>query len=122
MAEKVKIEGLKQLTSSLHKFEGDVRKSTPKINKKASVLVATTAKGKAPRLSGRLAGSIRPGGAGDVVYVQSTLIYAGVQEFGGYHGITAHKYLSGALAQDTPAIIALHERELDANAKKIRGM
>lgn len=119
-AETIKVEGLRELSSSLRRFDADLGKAPRKINKKAAVLVTATAKGRAPRVSGKLAGSIRPGATGNTSYVQSRLIYAGQQEYGGSHGIARH-YLSGALAQDTPAIVLLYERELADLAKEIRG-
>lgn len=119
-AEKIKIEGLRQLNASLRKFDAELGKAPRKINREAATLVAGTAKGRAPRRSGRLAGSIRPGATGTSSYVQSTLIYARQQEYGGKHGIARH-YLSGAIAEDTPAIVALYEKRVGELAKQIKG-
>jgi hypothetical protein len=52
------------------------------------------------RRTGRLAGTIRAEApAGVARLVAGGLPYAGVQEFGGYHGISPNHFLRGALEQ-----------------------
>lgn len=52
-----------------------------------------------PRLTGRLAGSWEVVSSGLSTVVGSDLIYAAVQNYGGYHGIEGKRFVERAAAQ-----------------------
>ena len=67
--------------------------------------VAAVARGRAPKLSGALAGSIRAGSAGSGAYVEAGagLEYAEVHEYGWPgHGIAMSEYIWGSVGQEKP--------------------
>lgn len=119
----VEVKGLRELTSSLKTFEKDVAKAPQRINKEAAVLVAQAARGTAPRRSGRLAASNRPGAYGVSAYVKSSLIYSPVIHFGWpHHHIRPQPWLYEALDQRREAIVALYEVRVTQLAEKVRGI
>jgi phage gpG-like protein len=83
--------------------------------------IRTRASSRAPKLSGRLAQSIRANAAGDTVSVGSDLVYAPVQEFGwAGHGIAAQPYLMPA-ANEVGAWLPFYEDEVQGLLNNVRG-
>lgn len=73
--------------------------------KAAAEVVAISAKGRAPKLTGRLASTIRVSsdGAYEAVTAGTGIEYAGVQENGwAAHSIAAHHFISGAVSDMEP--------------------
>ena len=83
MVDAVRVEGLAELRKDLRAMQPDARREVTKALKEGAQLVARAARPLAARRSGALAGSFRPGAAGNTAYVRSRLPYAAVQEFGG---------------------------------------
>ena len=84
MADAIRVEGLADVRSSLRKLErtGE-RKEVTRALKEGATVVATSARARAPRKTGRLAASYRAGASGNSAFVRSRLPYAAVQEWGG---------------------------------------
>lgn len=99
--ESVKIVGLNKTIRGFKEIDAALPLEVKALQLKAAEIVATDAKGRAPRISGDLAGSIRPSGSlrSATVRVGSASIpYAGPIHFGWRaHGITAQPFLYDAL-------------------------
>lgn len=97
MSALVEVKGAKQLRADLTRAGVDMQEW-----KDTHALVAGIVAGavRAPRRSGRLAGSVRPAGQARAAIVRAggaKVPYAGVQEWGWpKHGITGRHYLTGA--------------------------
>ncbi len=80
----VRIEGLGQLRRDFRAIGGPaLQRELRSVLLRAATIAAGQASAFAPRRTGQLAASIRPGARGTTAYVRSSLPYAGVQEFGG---------------------------------------
>ncbi|WP_158697896.1 hypothetical protein [Streptomyces prunicolor] len=76
-----------------------------------------SAHGLVPKLSGRLAASIKPSKAKSKATVRAggaRVPYAGVQNYGMYHNIQAKFFMNKALEQNEARSVAEIERELDS--------
>ncbi|MEY2580525.1 MAG: hypothetical protein QOE09_374 [Ilumatobacteraceae bacterium] len=85
MAEKIEIEGLKELTRALRKIDPELTKELKQANKDAAADVASVAQGLVPRRTGKLASSIRAGAtikSGVVRAGRAKLPYARIVHFG----------------------------------------
>ena len=83
MAETVRIEGLSKLRRELKAVDAALPKELNKIGKDAAGLIADTARGSAPSLSGTFAAKIKPGATAKGAYVAlKGLVYAKVIHFG----------------------------------------
>ena len=90
-------------------------------NRRAGSLLAQQAAGKAPRRTGRLAGSIRVTDVGaNGASVGTTVGYGPFQEFGTRY-VRATYFLTGTLAHDEGPVIDLYERSIDRTIGKVRG-
>ena len=83
MADAVRIEGLADLRRDLRRADPEIRREVTRALRAGAVTVAAAAGPLAPRRSGTLASSFRPGSSGDTAFVRSRVPYAGVVEFGG---------------------------------------
>lgn len=119
----VKIEGLKQLQSSLKEIDKDLGKLPQKVNKKAAEKVATTSKGIAPHRSGDLAASVRPTASGTSAYVRTGLVYSAVIHWGWPgHNIKPQSFMSEALDQDFDEIVDLYVDEINHVLGQLKGV
>lgn len=85
-------------------------------------LVKQRAAGKAPKLTGRLAGSLFVESSGDEVVVASDLVYAPVIHYGwAAHGIAAHPFLIPAAIDSEPVWLGIFEKDVQAKLNKVRG-
>lgn len=85
MADKVAFVGLREFQRALRQIDPDLRKELREVQKEAAQIVAVTAAARAPRRTGRLAGSIRATAtqkAGSVRAGGARLPYAGPIHFG----------------------------------------
>lgn len=112
----VRVTGLRETVRSLDQLGRDVGNLGQAMTR-AGALVATEARTIARKLSGRMAGSItavgrrassliRAGGPG--------ILYAGVQHYGGYHGITPNLFLTDALDHKQRAVTQEISDELNS--------
>jgi hypothetical protein len=108
----VRVEGLADLRRDLRKMQPAALKEIRDVLKHSAEIVAVEARARAPRLTGKLAASIRPGTAGNSAVVRSRLPYAVVHEFGGTirpRGapirIKRREMVTGALAHRQDAIV-----------------
>lgn len=86
--------------------------------------LAGQARSRAPRLTGRLASSIRSvpdGQGGFTVQVQLSGIYPLVQEFGSRRGVRARRYMRGARDAGQQEVVNSYEHELERIVGTIRG-
>jgi len=85
VADKVAFVGLREFQRALRQIDPDLRKELREVQKEAAQIVAVTAAARAPRRTGRLAGSIRATAtqkAGSVRAGGARLPYAGPIHFG----------------------------------------
>lgn len=103
----VVVTGDKKLTRAFYRAEGDIAKEVKDAERESGALVATEARSRAPRRSGRLRGSIKAVG-GDVTAGSASVPYAGPINYGwlnrpnparGWRGgpIRPNPFLTGAL-------------------------
>lgn len=116
--EKIQIEGLRETTARLRKLDKALVKEIRVINKAAAESVALEAKARAPRRSGKLAGSIRAGAtqrSGIVRMGGAAVPYAGPIHFGWYrHHIQPQPFLYNALDERRPAVYEAYKTSIDA--------
>ena len=75
-----------------------------------------------PRRTGALAGSLSCSSSATESEVSSSLVYAGVIEYGwARHGIEATSFLTSAATGRDPASIDLYERAVNDALAKVRG-
>jgi phage gpG-like protein len=89
---------------------------------RASAYLAQRAKGMAPRVTGRLAGSIRPGRTSDAATVTAGAVYAGPIHWGWpARNIRAQPFLADALTQGEPTVAAIYLGEVTRIVHTIKG-
>lgn len=115
---KVEVKGAAELSRSLSAASRDLMDMTP-ANQDAGQIVARNAAARAPRRTGRLAGSLRPlRVTGTDVQVGSSVSYAIFQEFGTRH-VRPRYYLRGALSELT---LEPYQSYTDDILGRVRGM
>jgi len=102
----VKVDNLQPLRKALRAVDKDALRDVQTVTKRAAEVVAVEARSRAPRRTGRLAGSIRATTSGARGIVRSPLPYAPVHEYGGTiepRGtpirIKRREYITGALEE-----------------------
>lgn len=125
MAEpKIAVLGIKELRKALGQMDKGLAKEVSKALKAGAAVAADKARGNAPKRTGKLAASIRPGASGAKAYVKSSLIYAGVHEYGGRVGINKSvriapkKFINRGVDESLPEVMDTIGDELDALAKR----
>lgn len=118
MAEQtVKVDGLKELIASLRRIDRAYPKEVTKLHKDIAGIVAERAKQIVRRLTGRLAGSIRPLASQKVARVaagRANIPYAGVQHYGWpRHNIEPQYYLTEALADKEQEVVRRYAEAID---------
>jgi hypothetical protein len=107
VGDRIQVNGLRKATAKLTKF-GVEASDLKDVMFKAGNLVATEARTLAPRKSGKLANSIRASKAKNKATVRAggaRVPYAGVQNYGRYHNITAKHFMERALTAKRPAVL-----------------
>lgn len=103
----LKVTGLRETIKKMEKLGVSVADLKGVMNK-VGTIVADEAESLAPKKSGALAGSIRANKAKNKAIVKAgsaRVPYAGVQNFGGYHGIEGSHFMERALAAKQGAAI-----------------
>lgn len=96
------VTGLRETVRSLERL-GVAVTDLKAVFKKIGQNVVSDAQSLAPRKSGRLISTIKASNTKNKAIVRAgsaRVVYAGVQEYGGYHGIQAHSYLRGAVERN----------------------
>lgn len=120
----IRIEGLKELRRDLKALASGAPKELRSGLVDAGQDVASEARSRAPRRSGRLAGSIRSEASGSGAVVGSPLVYAPVHEFGGRVGrqratrIRESAFARGALEDKADSVAQKVEDEVERLARR----
>ena len=118
----IRVEGLNQLVRTMRKAGIDMA-DLKEANKAAGTIVATRGRGVAPRLTGKLAASIRPSKTARKAVVRaggSNIRYARFQEFGSSKN-TAKHYLYGSAEYTQPQWLPQYEIEMSRIIARING-
>lgn len=111
-AARIQVTGAIELRRALKRMGADLKDFT-KINKEAAEIVAKEGRGRAPRLTGRLAKSVRAGAnqkAGYVMAGNRTVLWAGPIHFGWpRRNISAQPFLYDALDARKGEVIRKYE-------------
>lgn len=117
------MEGLRDLTKSLRRISKDLPKEVREINLRLAEPVAELAKRKAPKKSGKLAGSIRPLATqrgGRVVVGRKSIVYVNPIYWGwARHNIEPHPFIDDAIEQQRAKTEAQFIKEVDSFIREV---
>lgn len=120
----VEIDGARELRRTL-RAAGDDMEDLKAANLAAANIAASAARGRAPRLTGALAGDIRASGtktAGIVRAGRKRIPYAGPTHWGWpARGMKARPYITEGAQQTEPVWVPLYQREIDKALNKVKG-
>lgn len=123
-ASKVTVEGARELEVSAQKAAAELADMS-QANSRAGDYVAQVARGLAPVVSGRLAGSVRaehPAGRATVTAGGPGVPYAGPIHWGwAARNIAPHPFLTDALAQTETSVVSIYGDEVDHIVARIHG-
>ena len=118
----IKVVGAVELRRALKRMGNDLKDFT-KINREAAETVAGDARGRAPRLTGHLAGSVKPRASRTKASVQAggrTVPYAGPIHFGWpARNIEAQPFLYTALDRRRDEVVRRYERRVDELVRRV---
>jgi hypothetical protein len=118
----VRAEGLRRLRADLKQL-GDDLGDLKDANARAAQLVATAAAARAPRRTGRLAGSVRgnrAAGRATVVAGRASVPYAGPIHYGWpAHGIEPHPFVIDAAQATEAEWLGLYLEDIDQQLDKL---
>lgn len=118
----VQVTGAREFRRAMSKMGADL-KDLSAINKAAAQTVADEARGRAPVLTGRLAGSVRAGATRTKGYVRAggrAIPYAGVIHFGWpAHNISPNPFIYDALDDRKQDVIDKYEAHIEALVEKV---
>jgi hypothetical protein len=129
MAEQVvEVKGAERLASTLGEFARSLDDLSD-VNRRAGEIVATAATLRAPRRTGRLAGSRRVDSAPTTVSVSFGAVYAAPVHWGvgprvglrGPHNLTPTLFLTDAFADTEGAVLDIYEKAIDTQLGKVKG-
>lgn len=114
--ESIRIDGINKVVRDLKRFGVEVADLKTAFNKIGNIVVkeAVTL---TPTLTGALAASIRASKTQNKAEVRAgsaRVPYAGVQHYGGYHGITGSHFLTDAIAAKQGEVLNTLDSELNA--------
>jgi hypothetical protein len=114
----IKVTGGPELHRSLKALSGDLADLSTLNGDVARDLVSAV-RARAPRKSGRLAGSFQAIGSRDKATASSSLDYAGVQEFGSAgHNIEGKHFAEDALTSSAPGAETKYRRGIERLCRK----
>lgn len=120
----IKVVGARQLRSTLKKA-GDDLGDLKDAHKRAADVVANAAKQRAPKLTGRLAGSIRGAGTTTAAFVRAgfkSIPYAGPIHWGWpARNIKAQPFMSDAATQTEGTWLPIYENAVDEALDQVKG-
>ena len=114
----VEVHGVAELAAGSRRLAKNIAESAPHALLEAAGRAATAARGRAPRVSGRLASSVHTGASRDAAWVGfgDGVPYAGWIEFGGTRGrpyVPQGRYLYPAAKDTEQQVIQAAERAAD---------
>lgn len=119
----IRVEGLRELTSTLRKLSKQFPKEIREINVRRAKEVAGRAKPRAPRLSGRLAASVRgltTQRDARVAIGRASIPYAGPIYFGWPgHNIEPHPFVDDTISSMRSSLERDYENEMNAFVKEV---
>jgi phage gpG-like protein len=119
------LEGEKELRRTL-KAAGDDLADLKAAHARTADTVSVRGRQKAPRRSGRLAGSVRPSGTKTAAVIRAgggAIPYAGVQEYGWpAHHIPAQPYLVPAAEETQPTWEAEYQADVEKILARVKGI
>lgn len=122
---RVEVEGVRELRRTL-RAAGDDLSDLKAANLAAAEIAADAARGRAPVLTGALAGDIRAAGtktAGIIRAGRKRIPYAGAIHWGWpARGITARPYLADGAKASESVWVPLYQRALDDALEKVKGL
>ena len=117
----IKVDGAKELQAALRKIEGGT-KDLKAAHLAASEIVSVEGSRRAPKLTGRLAATVRAAGQARQGVVRAgfaSVPYAGVIHFGwAGHNISPNPFLYDALDARSSEVIDTYEKHVDDLIKK----
>lgn len=118
----VRVEGARRLRSTMKRAGVDMQQMSDAHQRVGSIVISASAP-RAPRETGRLAGSLRASRTRASAVVRSSLVYAGVQEWGWpAHGIAEHAFVRGGAKTSEPVWVAEYMRAVDKALSKVKGV
>ena len=121
---KITVDGDERLARTLQSAGRELQ-NWASVNQAAAARVAQDAAQRAPRRSGRLAGSIRPRSdktSGTVAAGGGGIAYAKIQEYGNpRHNIAAQPYLRPAFADLRDTLISMYDDHLKHALAQVKG-
>jgi hypothetical protein len=118
VAYRIEVKGGPELHRALQGLNGDLR-DLSRLNGDVARDLVSAIRARAPRESGRLAGSFEPIGSRDKAEARSSLDYAGVQNFGyAPHNIEGTHFAEAALTSAAPAAEAKYRQGIGELCKK----
>jgi len=116
----VTVDGADRLAATMHAAADAIRDLGPTNTKVAALIAGRT---RPPRLTGRLAGSIRPSSDATTATVGTDVVYGPVHEYGWpRRNIRARRYLSGAFASSTDQAVAMYAAAISDAIGHVRGL
>jgi hypothetical protein len=119
---RIQVSGAKEFRAAMKKMGADLSDLTA-INRRLAETVAKEARSGAPVLSGRLAGSVRPGATRTKGYVRAGgggIPYAGVIHFGWpRHNISPQPFIYDALDDKRGEVIDTYDKYVEALVEKV---
>jgi phage gpG-like protein len=117
----VKVVGARRLRATMKRAGTDLTQMSD-AHQKVGQIVISAAAPRTPRQTGRLAGSLRASRTRASAVVRSSVVYAGVQEFGWpAHGIEERAFVRGGAKASEPVWLAEYLRAVDRALKKVKG-
>jgi phage gpG-like protein len=117
----IEIRGLARLQRTMDKAGASLEEMTA-ANQEAAAMVANAARGRAPRLTGRLAGSIAGYATPRNAIVTANMVYAGVTEWGWpQRNRPARHFLVPALQETKPQWLAGYKAEVQKTLDTVKG-
>lgn len=116
----VRVEGLRETVRSLERFGVQAQDLKAAFNR-IGRFVVDDAKTLTPRLTGRLAASIKASNTKNKSIVRAgggRIPYAGVIHYGGYNHISPHPFLTDAVKRNQTKAVSEMERELNILIRK----
>jgi hypothetical protein len=116
------VRGLSNFKRTLGAAERDLR-DTAEADMQAAAALAAAGRAKAPKVSGRLAGTVRPVPVPDGAGVQVGTEYGGVILNGwAARNIRANPFVTDAIPATKPVVIQAYHRNIDNTLSKVKGI
>ena len=118
----VEIRGVERLRSTIRRAVAELA-DLKRAGEAAGAIIARESSARAPRRTGRLAGSLVASHTGGGERISSALAYAGVIHYGWHaHNIEPHKFLTGAASSSEAQWLEAYERDAQRALDRVRGV